>query len=191
MKYNSETDLRELEAMASNLSPYLYQPDLYGMIGNNLPRLTVGGLLLRLLRLEGIRSQLPDSQQKRLAEARQRFEQLRQEWSSHYDTKVQKELEARLRSFEAFLDEADDFPGGARGNYPAEATRRTILEYLKEEAQQRNLWTDDLAAELQRVDRRLQAILDRNQEQFVWNETLKEVYPANRYWWLYALPQEK
>ena len=189
MKYNSETDLRELEAMASHLTPYLYQDDLYGMMSNNLPRLTVGGLLLRLLRLEG--QQLSEAQQKRVAEARSRFEELRKEWAAHYDGKVQKEIAVRLRSFSAFLDEADDSPGGARGNYPAEATRRTIITHLRDEAEQRNLWTEEYAADLQRVDRRLQAVLDRSQEKFIWADELQPIYPKDRFWWLYALPAEK
>jgi hypothetical protein len=191
MTYTIETDLRELEAMASHLTPYLYHDDLYGMISNNLPRLTVGGLLLRLHRLEGLHDQLSEAQRQRIAAARTQFEQRRQEWAAHYDGKVQKEIEARLRSFGAFLDETDDSPGGARSNYPAEATRRTIIEHLKDEAQERNLWNEEFAADLQRVDRRLQAIMDSSKEQFVWSDMLKPGYPKERYWWLYALPQEK
>ena len=83
MDYDPEPDLRALEAMASNLTPYLYEKELYGMLAQNLPRLTVGGLLLRLYRLRGVEPELSEGQQRRLHDAALNFEQLRSEWMVH------------------------------------------------------------------------------------------------------------
>jgi hypothetical protein len=190
MDYDPASDLRALEAMASNLTPYLYEKELYGVISNDLPRLTVGGLLMRLHRLEGLKHKLSEEQRQRLHDARLNFEQLRSEWRSHYEDKVVQELNARLNNFSAFLEDYTDDQQRARSAYPAEATHRIIIEQLRIEAEELELWEEtEIEDKLYRLDRRLRGILDRNNKMFVPPNGLQEVYPEEQYWWLYAYPE--
>lgn len=191
MSYDIDADLKALEAMASNLTPYLYEAELYGTLSRNLPKLTVGGLLLRLYRLEGLEDSLSEDQEVRLKDARLNFEQLRSEWMVHYEGKIQQEIRARLRNFAAFMEEYAANSKQAAGAYPVEATRRTIIHHLVREAKHLDLWEEDFADELGRLDVRLQAALDLDNPRFIWDDALQPIYPIEPFWWLYSTPQEE
>jgi hypothetical protein len=62
-KYNIDHNLDVLVAMASNLTPYLYEDELFGQISNNFPKLTLGGLLMRLHELRHLLGEMSDKQQ--------------------------------------------------------------------------------------------------------------------------------
>jgi len=190
MAYDIDTDLKALEAMASNLTPYLYENALYGTLSMNLPKLTVGGLLLRLYRLEQLEKTLTNHQQERLRDAKINFEQQRSEWMVHYEGKITHELQARLRDLGNYLNDYDRHPKSTANGYPVEATRRTIIHHLMLEAQHLALWTDELADTLRRADSRLQAALTLDTPSFVWDDLLKQMYPMDDFWWLYSTPSE-
>ena len=46
-KFSIERDVKEAQAMAAALVPYVYEDELYGRIGMNMPSLTIGALLMR------------------------------------------------------------------------------------------------------------------------------------------------
>jgi hypothetical protein len=191
MAYDPEADLRVLEAMAANLTPYLYENELYGMLAQNLPRLTVGGLLLRLYRLRALEEKLDGSQQQRFRDSRINFEQLRSEWMVHYENKIVQELKARLNSLSNFLSDYAADPTAARGGYPNEATQRTIVHHLQVEAMALDMWDEeDFEKRLTPLDRRLQAALKNSEKKFIWDEELAEVYPQETFWWLYGVPTD-
>lgn len=189
MEYDPESDLRALEAMAANLTPYVYEEALFGTLSPNLPKLTVGALLLRLYRLKGLEDQLDPDQQNRLHDAQMNFERLRSEWITHYEAKIEQEIQSRLRTFKAFLNDYADNNALVREGYPAEAIHRTMLYHLSEEARHLEIWTDDFEDELDRQDGRLRAILAAGGE-FLWAETLESLYPKSTFWWLYGYPQD-
>src|SRR6202022_2614455 len=54
--YDLDRDVRTLAAMAAGLKTYVYDSELYGLMPGDLPKLTVGGLLMRLRRLPAIPS---------------------------------------------------------------------------------------------------------------------------------------
>src|SRR5258707_14790510 len=47
-QFDIERDVKTVEAMASRLTPYVYENQLYGSMPGDLAKLTVGGLLMRL-----------------------------------------------------------------------------------------------------------------------------------------------
>ena len=71
-----ERDLQIVEAIAANLKEYLLSKTLYwtlsesGPIAQPFPSGTLGGLLLRLYRLEALTTQLSADQEQRLRAAR-------------------------------------------------------------------------------------------------------------------------
>lgn len=186
LAYDLEADLRALEAMAANLTPYLYEKELFGTITSTLPRLTIGGILLRLHRLEALREHLDHNQAQRLRDARLNFEQARSEWAVHYEGKISQELGSRLRSFESYLEEYNSNSREGHDNYPIQATRRTILHHLQAEAQARNIWDEELADQLRQCDKHLREVS--GGEHFIWAAILEPVYPSPPYWWLYSEP---
>lgn len=190
MEYDIKADLRALEAMASNLIPYLYEEPLYGVISSNLPSLTVGGFLLRLYRLQNLEDLLTDNQQKHLSDAHLNFEHARSEWMVHYEGKVKHELRARINDLRNFVDEHSDDPVRSRNAYPVEATRRTIVANLQIEAEVFNMWEDEFEDELGSVDKRLRSILDLDEPNFIWPSALEPIYPKQDFWWLYGYPHE-
>lgn len=189
MEYDPEADLKVLEAMVNGLNPYLYGDTLYGTLSPNLPKLTVGALLLRLYRLQGIKDQLSQNQRSRVDNVQQTFEKQRYEWLNHYKGKIEKELATRIRSVKAFLNDYADSPSRERENYLPAATERTILRHLQVEAQHLDLWTADFASELRLYDSRLRQSMS-SEGKFMWGDLIKPLYPQEDFWWLYGYPKE-
>ncbi len=181
-----DRDATAVRAMAAALDPYLYQDDLYGGLPGALPRLTVGGLLMRLHRLRALKDQLTPKQAAALSEAEADFEQARSQWAVHYGRKIKRELASRQDSFKWFLDECDDNPLRCAENYPTEAEKRTILHHLLTEGVARGL---DIAEEQRRqvtLDSKLRQRF--RAEGFIWDPRAQPAYPKDVFWWLYGRP---
>jgi hypothetical protein len=185
---NLAKDAAHARDMAEHLDPYLYQDELYGTLGRSKPKLTVGGLLLRLHRLEALQEQLAPAQAEAFVLAQAGLESARADWATRYGEKIKHELQARQRSFVWFLDDCDEKPKTCVSAYPVEAEKRTIIHHLLAEGETRGL---DLAEES-----RLQAALDDRLRRrfkpgaFIWPAALQPAYPSGRFWWLYGGPKQ-
>ncbi|NDJ75615.1 MAG: hypothetical protein GYB65_05090 [Chloroflexi bacterium] len=184
LAFDLERDLRTLAAMASNLTPYLYEQELYGHLSGDLPRLTLGGLLLRLHRLSALSDILDPEQQTVVHDARLNFEAERAQWAVHYDNKLQFELQARVEALARFLDECAREDSACAVEYPIQAEKRTMIEHLRAEAAERNIPTNDLVPRLAQVDTRLKR--STREGAFISDARLVPAYPQDRYWWLYS-----
>lgn len=188
LAFNLERDLRVLAAMASSLTPYLYEDELYGYLAGNLPKLTLGGLLLRLHRLTCLEDMLSAEQQTLLHDARINLEAERADWAVHFEGKIKHELRARLEALELFVRECDEDALPCVAHYPAQAEKRTIIHHLAEEADELGILEDDVRARIRQVDQKLRALL--REGDFVTDEVLRPAYPADVFWWLYACVPE-
>lgn len=177
-------DLQILTAMVSHLTPYLYENELFGEIEKRMPKLTVGGILLRLNRLQGLWDHLSSEQQSELHAAREQFEKMRYEWQSHYQDKILREIRSRINSMKWFLDDCANNPGTCEGGWPNEAEKRTMIAYLAQEAERLNLLGNDLRAEIAALDSRLRGY--HRSGAFLWDARLQETYPRDQFWWLYS-----
>lgn len=189
LAYDLDRDVRVLSAMASNLTPYLYENEMYGYLSGGLPKLTLGGLLMRLYRLSRLESHLDAEQQDTVQNARLNFEAERSEWAVHYDTKLQHETGVRLNALERFLNECNDDPQDCASGYPSQAEKRIMIEHLRLEAEERDVLTDELRTHLKQVDNKLQRLL--GEGEFITDERLKEIYPRSQFWWMYGHVGEK
>jgi hypothetical protein len=190
MRYEAEGDLKVLESMASNLTPYLYESEVFGTIAPNLPKLTVGGLLLRLHRLQGVFDQLSKAQQQRFLNAKEAFENAMAQWAVHYEGKIGQEIKSRLGNYNGYIDDHRDDQAGGHQPDPSEATHRTILQHLREEAQRLGLWTSEFNERLGELDQRMRRIT-KSGSRFTLAPELQSLYPAETYWWLYGPSSEK
>jgi hypothetical protein len=177
-----------LAAMVSHLKPYLYEGELFGHIDNRMPKLTIGGLLLRLHRLEGLERYLTPEQRTQLYAARQQFETLRYEWQTHYRDKILQEIQARLNTLKWFLDDCANNPESCAGGWLDQAEKRTIVAHLCQEAEHLDALPGELRNEIAAVDSRLRGYQRRGE--FLWDERLKDSYPPDEWWWLYGRPSE-
>ncbi len=186
IRFDLNKDVRTVEAMAARLLPYIYENEIYGPMPGDLPRLTVGSLLMRLHRLSAVADLLSSEQRSTLNTARQQFDQVRKDWSVAYETKLLHELNARLSSLLQFIAECQDNPPHCGDLYPSNAEKRVIAEELKDEAATRNVFTPTLQAELSGIDNKLHQFFSPGE--FTWDARLKSAYPREKYWFLYVKP---
>lgn len=182
--YSIERDLKELQAMADALVPYVYEGELYGRVGMNMPSLTLGAVLMRLHRLRALEDKLTPAQRALLDQAEAQVDSVRREWNSHYQKKLVREAEARMRDIMAYMREAQDSPQSAANAYLPEALRRTMIQEIL------NALPDEtaLAARARLVDSELRRYVA--DSDFIWAGDLQPVYPAEPYWWLYKRPRQ-
>ena len=184
IRYDLDRDVRTVEQMAARLTPYIYENELYGLMPGDLPKLTVGGLLMRLYRLTTISDQLSSKQQEVVQAAAKRLDDVRREWPVALENKVQREFQARLKAVDQFVNECTESPQSCMDNYPPAAEQRTILQALNDEAAARNYLTDPMRSALQVLDNKLRRYLQPGD--FIWDARLKPAYPSDIYWFLYV-----
>jgi hypothetical protein len=186
LAFDLERDVKILSAMASNLTPYLYEDELYGYLAGDLPRLTVGGLLLRLYRLTRLDDEwLTSEQQNQIQDASLNFDVECSQWAVHYEKKLQQELNARLNALEQFLKECSEKPHGCAVSYPSQAEKRTIIQHLRSEAQKQDVLPEDATARITQFDQKLRRLFEEG-DFFFTDARLASVYPQDEFWWLYG-----
>lgn len=192
--YSLERDLREAEAMADGLIPYLHQDRLYGNVGSgglfgggNMPSLTIGALLMRLRRLQALTDKLTDAQRAQLERIAAKHDEARREWTLHYTNRLTQEALSRLKAMDTFFEECTDNPRNCARNYLPETLRRTIVHEINAALSALNAESAEVDRAIRNADSKLRRFVAPSE--FVWAKTLQAAYPPDDYWWLYAQPQ--
>ena len=180
-------DLIILEAMASEMDEYLRSQTLFWpMMKGNLPRLTVGGYLMRQHRLTDLRYLLDPTEQDRLDVAISQFNNALVEKVVRFEERAHQELHARLRQW---------------GEYLKELSRDNMGDYYRSHVQTRAMiaaMLDKLRLPPYELDTRILDQLTvydnvlRNHWQagdFVWPDDWRPAYPQKDFWWLYGRPK--
>ncbi len=188
LAFDLDRDVNVLAVMASSLTPYLYEDELYGHLGGNMPQLTLGGLLMRLYRLSRLESELTAEQQAQVQDAHINFEAECSKWAVHYENKLRKELNARLNALGLYLDECPQNMRDCAENYPIHAEKRIMIQHLQDKAAEENVLPEALKTRRAQVDERLRRLFE--QGEFITDERLKAVYPQTEFWWLYGYIEE-
>jgi hypothetical protein len=188
--YNLQTDLNEAKAMVEGLEDYVRGPELYGHAnGNfftNMPSLTIGALLMRLRRLDGLRGKMRDSQSKELDKIVDKWQEIRDEWRLHYEEKLKREADSRLDAMRTFFTECEENKLNCQHNYRPELLRRTVVQELLQEIDALKIEATDLKRKASATDARFRSYL--SDASFQWAEDLQAVYSKADYWWLYQKP---
>ena len=178
-------DVRVVTAMADRLTPYIYESELYGMLSDpSLPRLTVGGLLMRLARLHALHDQLSPSQQAAVEAAQRKLDEVRRAWAVHYEGKLRQELQARIGALEHFAYECAEHLRACADNYPSAMEKRVMVEHLRDAALEVNVLSDDLKGRLTALDNAISRCIEKGE--FCWSEQVQPAYPPQKFWFLYA-----
>lgn len=184
--YSLDQDLKEAQAMAKALTPYIYGKDIYGRAGGNMPALTIGALLMRLRRLRAMSINMNDKQRAQLNEIETRHEEVRREWTNAYESKIVQEALSRLNGMKAFFDECGSEPRSCASAYMPEALKRTIVEEIRLAMRDSNMASAELDAKVRSTDMRLRGFVQPSS--FVWASALENIYPSDKFWWLYNRP---
>lgn len=184
-----ERDLLIVEATIRDLKDHLLGDSIYWELRRAaagsyaLPKGTLGGLLMRLHRLNALRAELSPAQVERLEAATATAEETLARWDIQAREMAARETSARLSLWRNYVTELADNPRRYTSEYPTQAEGRTALSMLL-------IFSGDAAreavGEVGAVDAILKALPA--EEGFVWDEGLNAAYPQHEFWWLYLKP---
>jgi hypothetical protein len=177
--------------MASELPDYLLGDRLFRQIvvrtpaGTQQPKMTLGSLLGRYQLLRHFAGDLDAGQQQQLAAVGAAIVENRRIYHAQWVAYIQKELKSYLDSWRWYVDECVRRAGCA-STYPGEVWIRTRLALLLEEAAALKTPILTEQGHLRRLDSQLRSVWQEGL--FLLEPAQRDLYPADRYWWLYGLP---
>ncbi len=182
-------DLLVLEQMAAEMDDYLRSDVLFWpMAQGNMPRLTLGGFLMRQHRLLALNNLLEPAERTRLQQALETYKDALVEKVVRFETRSHEELETRLRQWQQYLNSSLREEGSSSAYYATSVETRAQIEALISQLQmapyklnprlleQKNMLDNYLRGRFRRGD-------------FVWPEAWQPAYPRETYWWLYGMPR--
>lgn len=164
-----------LQAGVPELKEYLLSRQIYWPVsarGYDLPRLTLGGLLLASRRLAAVGAPVESLVTQ--------MEAVRSGWRVAWENKAQLEFKARFRLWKNYLMETRQDPEEHAGAYPHEVRYRVMLQLLDGELPVHPEEDQALSA----LDKVLRSLLAPGP--FVWESELQEAFPSGVYWYLYG-----
>mgnify|MGYP006935316197 FL=1 len=162
-----EKDQKYLESAIPELKNYLLSDTLYYPMGQ-LPRLTIGGLLLAQKRLQA---------GNRRTHLFPKLDSVKTKWYAAWIKKSAREIESRLTLWRNYLNDYQNKPAEYAADYPSEVRWRVMLELLAAE-------TDETSPELIALDQLLRAKLKKSN--FIWDAHLQSEFPEDKFWFLYG-----
>jgi hypothetical protein len=183
-----DKDLKIMEVMVANMGDYLdssilFWPTLYA----DLPKVTLGGYLVREQRLQALKNLLDEAENKQLAQTVKQFANIAAEKGFQLKEKAQRELEARVRQWQEYLRDLEEEDRPSLSYYQTSAETRAMITALREKLQSLGV---SLPADLvQQVEASDNTLRHRWQAgSFVWPNEWQPAYPQDAYWWLYGQP---
>ena len=165
-------DISYFRAGLESLERYLLSDELFWSLDGDLPKLTIGGMLLDGKRLSVV------SNQHEWTILSDRLDFLRSKWRSAWERKAGHEIHARLNLWKNYLQELrEKFDPD---NYSQQVQWRVMLQLLGCES-------PALAEELKTLPV-LDSILKSHwlPGGFIWDVKLSIAFPEGQYWYLYG-----
>lgn len=191
-KQKLKDDLKILEIMAEEMEDYLDSSHIFFPLPGrgNVPLLTLGGYLMRQHRLLVLsESLLGKEEQTRLQAAITLFNESVAPKKTRYEAKAHRELEARVRQWDAYLDELDEDLFVSAAYYGTAVEARVLITDLFGELQRRDHQVQlHISERIGQLDEKLRIYW--RPGEFVWPSEWKAAYPQAKYWWLYGKPIE-
>lgn len=182
-------DLMIMEEMAANMAAYLNSDIVDWTIPRaNMPKLTIGGYLMRARRLSILKDKFDEEDQERLQAAIKQFEQALDEHVVRFETRAHQELHMRIAEWMGFLRDMNR-RAKTEVNYYAGVvdTRVVIHELVKKLESSPYELKGGISDEVEAMDRILRMrLLD---HPFIWDPVWETVYPRDEFWFLYGCPR--
>jgi hypothetical protein len=166
---NLEQDQRFLASGILVLSDYLLSKELLYPLDGDLPRLTIGNLLLAQIRLHATGHDQHSTQ----------IEEVRNKWQQAWEQKAAREIHMRFELWRDFLGEYKSSHEGHADRYPVEVRHRIILQILKGDVAK----APELAL-LPDMDLQLRGSL--HPDKFIWEQEVASGFDKTAYWFLYG-----
>lgn len=182
-------DLRILEAMLVEIEGYLASDATHWpMHREGISKLTIGGCLMRLDRLQALRHRLQDIEQLDLDKYRYAFDTLAKDNIVRFEKRSHDELHARLREWTTYLRNTSSQMARQPDHYANSVDTRIVISALMDRLQLPPYqMSPQLAEDVVRMDNYLKGQWQAGE--FVLATVWKEAYPLKRYWWLYGHPR--
>jgi len=181
-------DLKILEAMIMQLAAYLASDATHWpMNQEGMPKLTLGGSLMRQERLQLLRHRLILADQGRLDKAVENFDDVIGNQVVRFEGRAHDELHARLREWTSYLRGASK--ASTQRDYYANVvdTRIVLTALMNKLSYQPYQLNTRLAQDIAQMDKHLEGRWQSGE--FVLDPVWAEAYPVEKYWWLYGCPR--
>ena len=176
--------------MSSEMDEYLRSQTLFWpMMKGNLPRLTIGGYLMREHRLAKLEKLLDESQQIRLQDAIAQFNSAIVEKVVRFEQRAHKELHARLRQWGEYLKELGDKSLGMGDYYSSHVQTRLMIAVLIKRLESPPYELNQRVFDQLRVYDNLLGNYW-TPGPFTWPSDWQPAYPEDHYWWLFGRPRD-
>ena len=183
-----QKDLEVFEAMVAEVNDYLMSESTdWTMSRGDMPKLTLGGCLMRCHRLSAVRSSLPLELQARIEAACTRLQVAMSGDGKtiRFEHRAHQEMRLRLREWGRHLRDMSSRAMARPEQYASVVDTRVVIELLLQRLSQPQFRLDpDLKEELAALDKHLQGRWQPGS--FVWPAVWQPAYPAGTYWWLYG-----
>jgi hypothetical protein len=180
-------------AVADEMEDYLksnvlyWEPNRRRPGGAGLPKLTFGGLLLAIRRLETVREHLDPDQAGTLTRAQQELRSQKSRWLSRFQDKLARELRSRLDAWAWYLEDCRKQGESAIIHYPHQVETRAKIDLLLDEAAEVKLEVGKSRRRQVDLDEHLRAFFTVGE--FCWLGELAPGFPLDRFWFLYGFPR--
>jgi len=174
--------------MAANMALYLDSDVVDWTIPQaNMPRLTIGGYLMRQQRLLAFQDILSAKDQVRLVEAISQFNADLKERVVRFEVRAHQELHMRIAEWIGFLRDLKRYSAVEVNYYARIVDTRVVMKELLDKLQTPPYKLDEgVLDEVLTIDRLLMSRFTKGG--FVWDPMWEAAYPRSEYWWLYGTP---
>jgi hypothetical protein len=185
----AQRDLEILEVMVAEMDEYVMsEATHWTMEKGDMPKLTIGGCLMRGYRLPVVRDQLDEAAQKRLDMALQSFTKALAEKVVRFEKRMHQELHARLADWSGYLSHMASRMVADIDYYASVVDTRVVIKALVDELQKPAYQFDNrILEEITTLDNNLKGRWQIGE--FVWSAIWQPAYPPEAYWWLYGRPK--
>jgi len=182
-------DLLILEEMASKMEAYLDRDAVDWTIPRaNMPKLTIGGYLMRQHRLKVLEGKLEAEDKARLWVALQTFDASLVERVVRFETRAHQELHRRIGEWMGHMRDLGSRILSEVNYYAGVADTRVVITSLMDQLQVRPFQLEDgIKQRVSALDKNLQARI--NDHPFIWDPVWQPAYSREKYWWLYSCPK--
>lgn len=184
-----QRDLTVLEAMVAEIPDYLDSNATHWTLSvPDMPKLTLGGCLLRLHRLNALRFMLDNNAQLRLDAAQTDFGNVQNGRVVVFEEQAYKELHARLSEWSSYLRHMRGHDASSTEYYARTVDTRVVIQVLVERLNQLPYQLQPQTQhELRQFDRLLKSLWEASD--FIWDPVWQPAYPPDTFWFLYGSPR--
>ncbi|MCP4427179.1 MAG: hypothetical protein GY803_22050 [Chloroflexi bacterium] len=185
----AQRDLEILEVMISELDGYLMsEATRWTMAKGDMPKLTIGGCLMRQRRLQAARDRFDAVDQARLDAALQLFANKLAKNVVRFEKRMHQELRARLADWSAYLRHMSSRMMADVNYYASVADTRVVITVMLDELRKPEYQLDPrIQEEVIALDRNLNGRWQSGD--FVWPSVWQPAYSQEKYWQLYGRPK--